>query len=357
MSEKTELIDEGNLPESQPEAGSDEPALSEAEAAAQAEEDAAWNEIKAGESGEPVPVPDEPKAKTDDSSEEERQAAEAAEAGAKPASEADAANVEKLWDDVSPELKSAFEAEKARADQAEHAFRSREGREASLTRRLDAMIAAPAAVKPGDTAANRQPSDDPKRAETAEALDAFMADYPEIAKPVKAMLDQQQSLLDDLHAKNQQMETAMNVVGQERLDAATDTQHALVVEAHPDYNDIAGSDDFMTWWQEQPDFIQAGIEANKQDIVDGPGVRRILDMYKSDRGITSGKKEDGSTAGKDAGKRQPADLIRDAQLRSATGVPKPSPGAAVPEQARVETEEDVWKEIELKEKQRIEAAA
>ena len=131
MSENTELLDDGNLPVDQPEAGSDEPALTEAEAAAKSEEDAAWNEIKAAESGEPAPATnDGTKAKTDDSSEEERQAAEAADAGAKPASKADAANVEKLWDDVSPELKSAFEAEKARADQAEHAFRSREGREA-----------------------------------------------------------------------------------------------------------------------------------------------------------------------------------------------------------------------------------
>ena len=184
-----------------------------------------------------------------------------------------------------------------------------------------------------------------------------MADYPEIAKPVKAMIDLQQSELAAVKAKNLQMETAMHVVGQERLDAATDTQHALVVEAHPDYSEIAGSDDFMTWWQEQPEFIQAGIEANKQDIVDGPGVRKILDLYKSDRGIKSGKKVDGSTAGKDAGKRQPADLIRDAQLRSAAGLPKPSPGAAVPEQGRTETEEDVWNELERKEKTRIEAAA
>ena len=227
-----------------------------------------------------------------------------------------------------------------------------------ITRRLDAMIAVPAAGKTDVTAANRQPSDDPQGAEAAKAFEAFEADYPEIAKPVKALIDLQQAELAAVIAKNQQLETAMNVVGQERLDAATDTQHALVVEAHPDYNDIAGSEDFLTWWGEQPDFIQAGIEANKQDIVDGPTVRRILDMYKGDRGIKSnGKGEgDGSTAGK-SGERKPADLIRAAQYRSATGVPTSSPGATIPEAAQVESEDDVWNELERKEKKRLEAAA
>ena len=337
----------------EPEEQAEQTALTPDEEAA-AEEESAWAEIAAAENGEAQAAQaaeqsdeDNPPSAASDS--------EAEDGGkAKPASqEADEADI---WASAPDELRSAFEAERARAEAAEHGRRSVEGRVSALQRRMDAMIAG--TDKPSEPAQRQQAEPEQQNGAVADfrkEWDAFVSDYPEIATPVGKILDGFQRQMAALRDENQRTMTALQTVGEDRLHAASAEQERLVMAEHPDYADIADSDDFVVWYGEQPEFIQAAVMENAREIVNGSTVNHLVSLYKRDRGIGNGADADTAADGEPSGKQSPAaDPIRKMQLKSASS-PRPSPGAVAPEGRRSETEEDVWNEIIVADK-RYEAA-
>ena len=190
-----------------------------------------------------------------------------------------------------------------------------------------------------------------------------MADYPEIAKPLADELARisagYRAEIDGLKQSQQQMATALQTVGEDRIEARSAEQETIVREAHADYDDIADSEDFVAWANDQPEFVRQGIYANAEIIVDGPGVSRILDMYKADKGIGQ-VNGNGAAAGEPPGDDKPAaDPIRKIQLASSRGTPAPSAGVQAREETegRPETEESVWAEVRAAEQRRQAAEA
>lgn len=337
------------------------------------EEDEVWDEIEAAERGEKPAA-----AETGDKPDDEEPAAAAAEAagegdkptaagdegGDKPTGQAAEGEEKDIWAEAPEPLRSAFEAERQRADRAEHGRRSAEGRSATLTRRLEAMIAGEGDPPPGERgseapASRQPPADDSAQDQLTQQLETLKVDYPEFAPIADAMTRLVEQRQQD-RTTIQQLRQGLQTIGEDRLHTVSAEQEQVVLDKHPDFSDIADSDEFVSWAKTQPEFVQAGIIANAEQVVDGEGVVWILDRYKADRGIESGK-DGGSAAGQEEpGKTKPApDPIRTIQRRSATGTPRSSAGAAVPEQERstTETEDDVWNEIEAEEKRKIAAAA
>lgn len=311
------------------------------------EEDAVWDALEAAERGETPTATQESADKPPDATDEE---------GDKPTGQA--AEGEDIWKDAPEALRSAHDAERQRADRAEQALKSRDGREAALQRRLDALIAGEG--RSPEAPATRQPSaDDSANTELVRQVETLKADYPEFTVLADAVTQLMVERTVDRETINR-LTLGLETIGEDRYSSALDEQESIVRETHPDYDDIANSEEFVTWAKDQPEFVKAGIIANVETIVDGDGVTWILDQYKRDRGIESGK-DGGSAAGtRNPGKKQPAaDPIRTIQQRSATGTPPSTAGAAVPEEERTltESEDDVWDEIERKEQQRLEAAA
>ena len=309
-----------------------EPSAEEAETAS------AWAEVRAEVTGDPAP------SVGDTETQEAPASASAAEAGAEGEQEAGSTDegataaesatetaADDIWNEAPETLKSAYDAEKARADKAEHAFRSRDGREAALQRRIDSMIAS-GGEQSRQPPVNRQSADDTSTStdETLAELATLEADYPEIAKPLKTILQRNEARH---RTEITRLSQALQLVGEERLAARSSDAESAVVESHPDYTDIANSDEFVAWYEEQPQYIQVGIRQNAENIVDPRAVSRILDDYKRDRGIAPAGRSNGSTTGNGkqngSGERQQADAIRRAQLRSNRGGPRPSPGATV----------------------------
>ena len=351
-----EELDTGAAPatEAEPTEAAAEP-LPETAEAAQKEEDDAWDAIESKASGEPVSEeePGEPAEEAGETGDGE--AAETEEGDKKPDATAAETKEDDVWAEAPDELRSAYAAEKARADAAEHGKKSAEGRSNALTRRLDAMMAGSEEVT--DPATRKPKTEDDTTSEADPEWDAFVSDYPEIAGPVSKLLDGQKAKIASLEEQNKTLAAGLQTVGEDRLTASSVAEEAIVLENHPDYSEIARTDEFVAWAESQPGFILDGIKANAEFIVDGQAVTRILKMYKDEKGIAE-VKGNGAAAGRKSGKPKPAaDPLRSIQRRSATGLPASSAGATVPESshADIETEDAVWDKIERDEKSKQEA--
>ena len=392
--------------EAEPGTGQEDPSPPAEEQDAAAEEDAAWNEVLAEARGEEPPAPkdesgeedpeepageagaegedpEEPAAAAGAEGDEPAEGEEGAEAAAGAAADADAdPDAEIDWGQVDPKVKAAFDAQAARATRAEHAFKSREGREAALQRKLDAVIAGDGGEK--KPAEGEEPADQPSAEATAAAEEFqkewkdFASNYPEIAEPVGKVIGFQNQRIAalskesaDLKQENERLKVGMQQVGEDRQAAAADVAEAQVLEAHPDVDDIAGTDDFKEWVDTQPEFIRAAAEANSKVLVDASAVNRILDMYKADKGIVAnGGRNGASTAepepGADTkngaepepGAQKPAASPRRRIQRASASAPAPSPGAPAREDDPTlgETEDDVWAEIITADKRQKRAA-
>ena len=224
------------------------------------------------------------------------------------------------------------------------------------------MIAGKDGKKP-DAPANQTRKSGLTKAELEEAnteWSEFQAEYPEVAKPMNRVVTFLANEIKALRAENAEHRQALQIVGEDRASATSDAQYNAVVEDHPDYDEIADSDDLLAWFEEQPDFIQATMRANAEDIVDGAAVSKIVGMYKAERGIETAKGNGAASGEKPSGTRKPAaSPRRRIQLDSARGTPRSSPGVAAKEDdgRGQETEESVWAELRRDEEKRQAAEA
>ena len=329
-----------------------------------AEEAAAWAEVQAEERGEEPPKSDpEPKkdAPAPDSESDAGGAAESAEAKGDNNAPADSADDANVWADASPELKAAYEAERARAAQAEHGRRSAEGRQRALEQRLSAMMAGqgrpqrtnPAGnnpSKPAPTTGNAPASDD--------AWSKFEEDFPDVAAPVKGMVGRLEAKLAKLEEENATLKTSVEVVGAERLDAAYSAQEDRVRAEHPEFDKIsdpndAMSSDFSMWLTEQPAYVQRAALENAEVIRDADTTNSLIASYKRDRGLSDGTPQNARPE-----PEPEPDPLRTLQRRTVGTRIRPSPSPSVPEGGRrTETESDVWAEVQAEERKRLRSEA
>jgi len=81
-----------------------------------------------------------------------------------------------------------------------------------------------------------------------------------------------------------------------KLEAQREKAEAELMRIHPDFEQIRDTDEFHTWVEEQPKWIQEALYDNDTDAM---SASRAIDLYKADKGISKGKK---SSKDKDAAK-------------------------------------------------------
>ena len=114
-----------------------------------------------------------------------------------------------------------------------------------------------------------------------EHLDAWMKKYPDVAGIVETIAIKK--------AKEQasELEERVKAVDEMRETAAREKAEAELMKLHPDFDDIRDSDDFHEWANEQPKWVQDALYENDNDA---RAAARAIDLYKSDKNISSKKK-------------------------------------------------------------------
>lgn len=132
---------------------------------------------------------------------------------------------------------------------------------------------------------------------TADEVQAWAAKYPEIYDTIVTIA--RQNAIDV--AKDTE-EKVLQIQVREH-EAAKRAAYADLIRAHEDFEDLATSEDFIEWVETQPKYVYDALYVNETDAL---AAIRVVDLYKSDRGILKDKKkEEKVTDTRDAARRIP----------------------------------------------------
>ena len=109
-----------------------------------------------------------------------------------------------------------------------------------------------------------------------EDIEAWAADYPDVAKIVESIA------MKKAKEQSADIESRLQKIDEMSADAQKDKAEAELMRIHPDFNDIRDSDDFHDWADEQPKWVQDALYENDNDA---RSAGRAIDLYKSDKGI------------------------------------------------------------------------
>ena len=119
-------------------------------------------------------------------------------------------------------------------------------------------------------------------------VEAWAKKYPDVAGIIEAIADKKANeRASDLDGRLKEIEEL-------RVTAKREKAEAELAQMHPDFNSIREDDAFHTWAEGQPQWIQNALYENTDDA---KSVARVIDLYKTDKGITTKK---ASSADKDA---------------------------------------------------------
>jgi len=121
-----------------------------------------------------------------------------------------------------------------------------------------------------------------------EDIETWAKEYPDVAGivetiAIKKAAEQQASLEEKVKALDDMQQS----VHKQRAETE-------LLQFHPDFEEIRNDDDFHTWAEEQPQWVQNALYENDNDA---RSAARAIDLYKADRNITAKK-----TSSKDAAK-------------------------------------------------------
>ena len=151
-----------------------------------------------------------------------------------------------------------------------------------------------AALKTQLTAATNQQIQLPK---SEDELTEWAEKYPDVAAIVETIA------LKKAKEQSQDLEEKVQKINELQETANRDKAEAQLMQLHPDFEEIRGSDDFHQWAEEQPSWVQNSLYENDTDAY---SAARAIDLYKADRnltGKTKSKSEDNSEAAKSVNTR------------------------------------------------------
>ena len=111
-----------------------------------------------------------------------------------------------------------------------------------------------------------------------EDIETWAKEYPDVAGivetiAIKKAAEQQASLEEKVKALDDMQQS----VSKQRAETE-------LLQMHPDFEEIRNDDDFHTWAEEQPTWIQNALYENDDDA---HSAARAIDLYKADRNITA----------------------------------------------------------------------
>ena len=113
-----------------------------------------------------------------------------------------------------------------------------------------------------------------------EELEKFQKENPDVAALFLAMAKKESK------ASSEELEKRMAELEELRLDAKKEKAEAELITMHPDFVQIREDDSFHNWAEQQPKWVQDALYENQDDA---KSVSRVIDLYKTDMGITSKK--------------------------------------------------------------------
>lgn len=260
---------------------------SASEAAASAEQDDAaklWAEF-ADDGGEKQPEKTNGEKISDEFTESQAEPNKDASAGEqeKTAKPSDPPPADDIWAKASPELRAAHEAEMAALRKTANDAKAHAGRMRKQYEDLKAS-ADRAADKPGS--------------KLGDTLDQGLADYPEIAKPVKDALSPIEQRLEALD----RFEAGQRATQTDEVNSHIRSQQQLLEAAHPnweaEYVQGPKAKQFYDWIK-SPDrpvkFVKTVFETNAEHIFDASAAIEVFDAFKADMAGTDPTPGNGQT--------------------------------------------------------------
>lgn len=178
------------------------------------------------------------------------------------------------WSKVDPAVKAVFDAQAAElATTQSHLTRAR-GQQSRFAREL---LSAPTVTGPVQTGSDGKPKPTPRQTESPE-FKKLETDYPEVAAPLKPVLDAQ----DDQLAR---LTTTTQALVNGEVAAHYDGNAAALMARHPDYLQLvaagAPAKAFQEWAGQQPQFVKDLIQKNAAEVVDVDAAADVMDRYKA----------------------------------------------------------------------------
>src|SRR5210317_488147 len=113
-----------------------------------------------------------------------------------------------------------------------------------------------------------------------EDIEKWASEYPDVAAIVETIA------MKKAREQSSALEERLKAIDEMQLSATKEKAEAELMRLHPDFDEIRDSDDFHTWAEDQPKWVQDALYDNDNDA---RSAARAIDLYKSDRNISKAK--------------------------------------------------------------------
>ena len=115
-----------------------------------------------------------------------------------------------------------------------------------------------------------------------EDVQAWIAKYPDVASIVETIASKKaESMFSKAEKRLQEIDDA-------NYESTRLSYENKIKKTHEDFDDLKSSDEFHDWADEQPKWVQDALYENPDDPA---SVIRVIDLYKSDKGLTKTAKK------------------------------------------------------------------
>jgi len=113
-----------------------------------------------------------------------------------------------------------------------------------------------------------------------EDIETWAKEYPDVAAIVETIA------MKKAAEQSASLEQRVKALDDMQQDVSKQRAETELLQMHPDFDEIRNDDDFHTWAEEQPKWIQDALYENDNDA---RSAARAIDLYKADRSITTKK--------------------------------------------------------------------
>ena len=115
-----------------------------------------------------------------------------------------------------------------------------------------------------------------------EDIEEWSKEYPDVAGIVETIAAKKaQEMFSKAEARMQEFDKI-------QTEAERTKAESIIRKSHEDFDDLRASDEFHSWVDEQPKWVQDALYENSDDPA---SVVRVIDLYKVDKGLTKTAKK------------------------------------------------------------------
>ncbi len=115
-----------------------------------------------------------------------------------------------------------------------------------------------------------------------EDIEEWAKEYPDVAGIVETIAAKKaQEMFSKAEARMQEFDKI-------QTEAERTKAESVIRKSHEDFDDLRASEEFHTWVDEQPKWVQDALYENSDDPA---SVVRVIDLYKVDKGLTKTAKK------------------------------------------------------------------